>query len=439
MPTDLTSAELPGAPERISGHDPQAGDPVAIEIRDVSKTFRIPTDRIDTFKERAVHPFRPNNYRTLKALESISLDIRKGEFFGIVGRNGSGKSTLLKILASIYRADSGTVRMAGRLAPFIELGVGFDPDLAARDNIILNGVMMGLSQAEAKDRVDAVLEFAELEEFADLKLKNYSSGMAVRLAFSVMLQSEADILLIDEVLAVGDASFQQKCADVFHDMRDSGRTVVLVTHDMGAVQTYCNRAMLIHDAEVHMIGDPEEVGREYLRLNFARDPSGEGGDALAVPGLHARVVDAWLEDEGGVRIDNLEGDQKIRIKTVIEARERLDNPVLGFHLYNADNLHIFGFNHKPFEDEDEDEDGDGDGDGDGEGSVAAGERMEVSFELDNHLTNGHYFLRCWVTRDRQAGDMALQAIDLLDFVVFNVTPAPGVMTVEPEVDTRIEG
>lgn len=431
MPTDLTSSDLPGAPERVSDRTPESGEPVVIEIRDVSKTFRIPTDRIDTFKERAVHPFRPASYRTLKALEGISLDIHKGEFFGIVGRNGSGKSTLLKILASIYKADSGRVRMAGRLAPFIELGVGFDPDLAARENIILNGVMTGLTQAEAKERVGSVLEFAELEEFADLRLKNYSSGMAVRLAFSVMLQSDADILLIDEVLAVGDASFQQKCADVFHEMRDSDRTVVLVTHDMGAVQTYCDRAMLIHDSEVHMIGDPEEVGREYLRLNFARDPSDGAGDPLAVPGLHSRVVDAWLEDDDGIRIDNLEGTQKIRMRAVIEAREELANPVLGFHLYNADNLHIFGFNHKPF-----DKDGDGRGEG---GVVAAGERMEVSCDLDNHLTNGHYFLKCWVTRDRHAGDMALQAVDLLDFVVYNVEPVPGVMTVEPEIDTRIEG
>lgn len=399
--------------------------PVAIEVRGLSKSFRIPTDRIDTFKERAVHPFKPAQYRELQALRDISLDIRKGEFFGIVGRNGSGKSTLLKILASIYRADSGTVRMAGRLAPFIELGVGFDADLAARENIVLNGVMMGLSQAEARRRVDAILDFAELREFADLRLKNYSSGMAVRLAFSVMLQSDAEILLIDEVLAVGDASFQQKCADVFHDMRDSDRTVVLVTHDMGAVQTYCNRAMLIHEAEVHLIGDPEDVGREYLRLNFARDPSGEAGDALAVPGLHARFVDAWLEGPDGERVENLEGDDEIRINAVIEAREELANPVLGFHLYDADNLHIFGFNHRPADDG-------------GPETIAAGERMEISCRIDNNLTAGHYFLKCWVTRDRRPGDLALQALDLLDFVVYKVVPAPGVMTVDPKIELRIE-
>src|SRR5712672_3757441 len=178
---------------------PGPGDPVAIEVRGLEKSFRIPTHRVDSLKERIVHPFSTRDYRDLRALDGISFEIRKGEFFGIVGRNGSGKSTLLKVLASIYRADAGKIRMAGRLAPFIELGVGFNPELTARENVVLNGVMMGLSPAETRTRLGAVIEFAELEEFADLKLKNFSSGMLVRLAFSVMMQADADVLLIDEV------------------------------------------------------------------------------------------------------------------------------------------------------------------------------------------------------------------------------------------------
>src|SRR5919204_4112742 len=181
--------------------------PLAIEVREVEKTFRIPTHRIDSFKERVVHPLAQQQYRTLEALRSVSFDVHRGEFFGIVGRNGSGKSTLLKVMASIYRADAGRIRMAGRVAPFIELGVGFNPELTARDNVVLNGVMMGLSRREAVRRLDAVLEFAELEDFVELKLKNYSSGMMVRLAFAVMVQADSDIMLIDEVLAVGDAAF----------------------------------------------------------------------------------------------------------------------------------------------------------------------------------------------------------------------------------------
>ena len=197
--------------------------PVVIEVRDLKKAFRIPTHRVDSFKERIVNPMAGREYRELKALDGISFDVHQGEFFGIVGRNGSGKSTLLKILASIYRADAGTIRMAGRLAPFIELGVGFNMDLSARENVVLNGVMMGLTPKETRERLDAVIEFAELEEFAELKLKNYSSGMLVRLAFSTMMEADADIMLIDEVLAVGDAAFQQKCADAFHEMKARGQ------------------------------------------------------------------------------------------------------------------------------------------------------------------------------------------------------------------------
>ncbi len=219
-------------------------EPVVIEASGIEKAFRLPTHKVDSLKER-ITAFSRQDFRSLRALRDVSFEIHRGEFFGIVGRNGSGKSTLLKILASIYRADAGRVRMAGRVAPFIELGVGFNPELTARENVELNGVMMGLERREARGRLGAVLEFAELEEFVDMKLKNYSSGMLVRLAFSVMIQSDAEILLIDEVLAVGDASFQQKCADVFHEMRDSDRTVVLVTHDIEEALYLCDSVAVL--------------------------------------------------------------------------------------------------------------------------------------------------------------------------------------------------
>ncbi|MGE5407329.1 MAG: ABC transporter ATP-binding protein, partial [Syntrophothermus sp.] len=273
-----------------TGADGAAAGPVIIEARDLHKSFRLPVNRISSLKEQVL-TFARTEYRELRALSGISFDVHRGEFFGIVGRNGSGKSTLLKILASIYRADAGRVRMAGRMAPFIELGVGFNPELTARENVELNGVMMGLARRQARERLDSVLEFAELEEFVDMKLKNYSSGMLVRLAFSVMIQSDAEVLLIDEVLAVGDASFQQKCADVFHEMRDSDRTVVLVTHDMGAVEHFCHRAMLINDGQVLAIGDPGDVARSYLRLNFQQAPAGGEGEVR-----DAGVADVVIED-----------------------------------------------------------------------------------------------------------------------------------------------
>src|SRR5918998_625700 len=264
--------------------------PVVIEARGLEKTFRIPLHRVDTFKERALHPLARSEYREQRALRGISFDVRQGEFFGVVGRNGSGKSTLLKIMSSIYRADRGRIRVAGRLAPFIELGVGFNPEMTSRDNVVLNGVMMGLTRRESRRRLDAVLDFAELHEFVDLKLKNYSSGMMVRLAFAVMVEADADIMLVDEVLAVGDAAFAQKCMDVFREKRRAGRTLVLVTHDMATVQGFCDRALLLHDGELRYLGDPEEAALRYYRLNFG----GAGGEHAAggVPDVNVRVVDA---------------------------------------------------------------------------------------------------------------------------------------------------
>ena len=397
---------------------------MAVEVRDIEKTFRIPKHKITSFKERAAHPFGRSEFQELQTLRGISLDVYKGEFFGIAGRNGSGKSTLLKIMASIYAADKGRIRIAGRLAPFIELGVGFDPELAARDNIVLNGVMMGLHRQEAERRVDAALDFAELRDFAELKLKNYSSGMSVRLAFAVMIQADADVLLIDEVLAVGDASFQQKCNDVFQEMKKAGKTIVLVTHDMAAVQEYCDRAMLIHDGRSIYTGDPEEVGRRYLRLNFSSEDGATNPNSHR--DLHAKVLDAWLEDRDGNRQKNVEGRDPIRIHSLIEARDRLEKPVIAYHLYDSRGVHLLGFNYSSAEG--------------GHGApdvLAPGQRLKVSVELENRLASGHYYLKCWVARDREPGHLTIQVFDLLDFVIYNVEPIAGLVKVEPTVSSEV--
>src|SRR3954451_11363268 len=266
---ELAPAGAVGA-EATSGRKVPKRRYAAIEVRDLEKTFRIPRQQVNTFKERALHPFRRTAYEELNVLRGITFDVLEGEFFGIVGRNGSGKSTLLKCLAGIYRTDSGSIRAAGRISPFIELGVGFNPDLTARDNVVINAVMMGLTPREARARFDRIIAFAELEDFVDLKLKNYSSGMQVRLAFAVMVQSGAEILLIDEVLAVGDAAFQQRCFDEFERLRAEGRTIVLVTHDMEMVERFCHRAMLITKGEIEVIGEPVRVGQRYLERNFER-------------------------------------------------------------------------------------------------------------------------------------------------------------------------
>jgi len=290
-----------------------------------------------------MHPMRRATHDRLDALKGISFDVPRGEFFGIVGRNGSGKSTLLKVLAGIYRADGGEVRMSGRVSTFIELGVGFNPDLAARDNVLINGIMLGLTPREALARFDEIIEFAGLQEFVDLKLKNYSSGMHVRLAFSVMIQVDADILLIDEVLAVGDAAFQQKCFDVFRSLRDAGKTILFVTHDMGAVHRFCDRAMLLERGEQRLVGDPDRVGSHYMELNFGRDLTAGGdteGEIERYGSQAAQVIDAWFEDASGQRAEHLVQGARCTFHMRIRCNERL-TPNLAVLLENEDHVTLF--------------------------------------------------------------------------------------------------
>jgi ABC-2 type transport system ATP-binding protein len=409
---------------------------VVIEARGVHKTFRIPEHRVDSLKERVTHPFTRIEYRELQALRDISFDVHQGEFFGIVGRNGSGKSSLLKIMASIYRADAGRIRMAGRLAPFIELGVGFNLELTARENVALNGVMMGLRRREATRRLDSILDFAELRDFVELKLKNYSSGMLVRLAFATMVEADADIMLIDEVLAVGDAAFAQKCMDVFRERRRAGKTIVLVTHDMSTVQSLCDRAMLIHDGELVYIGDAEETALRYYRLNFhggvAVTPVASPDAGLseptpgAIPDVNVRVVDAWLENQAGERIESVEQGDPIVLQAVFEAKHELAGPVFGFHFHDSEGGRIFGFNAGLDADDPERD------------RLAAGQRVRVTGTIENPLLPGRYFVHCWVTRNRTQGDLALQGIRLLEFLVYGTRPGPGSVSIEASVEATLE-
>ncbi len=223
--------------------------PPMITVQKVSKSFKLPHNKSNSLKDYIIHPMQSfkSGATTQHALKDISFEVKEGEFFGIVGRNGGGKSTLLKILAGIYRPTEGRVQVNGKLMPFIELGVGFNADLTGRENVFLSGALLGFSEAEMAERYDSIVEFAEIEEFMDQKLKNYSSGMQVRLAFSIAIQSEADVLLIDEVLAVGDTAFQRKCFNYFRELKKAKRTVVFVTHSMDAVREYCDRAMLINN------------------------------------------------------------------------------------------------------------------------------------------------------------------------------------------------
>jgi ABC-type polysaccharide/polyol phosphate transport system ATPase subunit len=329
-------------PVELQSQPAATAAPPAVSIADVSKAFRIPHQRYHTLKERALHPLRSRGFDVLHAVDHVNVDIATGEFFGIVGRNGSGKSTLLKCLAGIYRIDSGELQVHGRLSPFIELGVGFNMDLTARDNVMINAIMLGLTRKQARERFDRIIEFAELGEFLDLKLKNYSSGMMVRLAFSVAIQVDAEILLIDEVLAVGDAAFQQKCFDEFEALKRQGKTIVFVTHDMSAVERFCHRAMLLERGKMLAIGAPELIARRYREINFGTlvhaPPAERTGDQDQVG---ASILGAWFENEQGERINDLEHGERCVACMEVRMNEALEEPIFGVTIRNDAGATVF--------------------------------------------------------------------------------------------------
>ncbi|HER1436635.1 TPA: ABC transporter ATP-binding protein [Streptococcus pyogenes] len=237
---------------------------IAVKVQHVSKTFKLPTEATKSFRTTLVNRLRGiKGFTEQHVLKDINFDVYKGDFFGIVGRNGSGKSTLLKIISQIYVPEKGQVTVDGKMVSFIELGVGFNPELTGRENVYMNGAMLGFTKDEVDDMYNDIVDFAELHHFMNQKLKNYSSGMQVRLAFSVAIKAQGDVLILDEVLAVGDEAFQRKCNDYFMERKDSGKTTILVTHDMGAIKKYCNRAVLIEDGLVKAYGEPFDVANQY--------------------------------------------------------------------------------------------------------------------------------------------------------------------------------
>lgn len=268
---------------------------IAVKVDHVSKYFKLPTEATNSLRTALVNRFKGiKGYKEQHVLKDISFEVEKGDFFGILGRNGSGKSTLLKIISEIYVPEKGTVTIDGKLVSFIELGVGFNPELTGRENVYMNGAMLGFSTAEIDAMYDDIVDFAELHEFMNQKLKNYSSGMQVRLAFSVAIKAQGDILILDEVLAVGDEAFQRKCNDYFQERKKSGKTTILVTHDMGAVKKYCNKAVLIENGLVKAIGDPFDVSDQYsfdnLESNSHHGNEDEGLVTTKVEGFTAKLL-----------------------------------------------------------------------------------------------------------------------------------------------------
>jgi ABC-type uncharacterized transport system ATPase subunit len=271
-----------------------------------------------------------------------------------------------------------------------------------------------------------VLDFAELGEFLELKLKNYSSGMMVRLAFAVMVQADADIMLIDEVLAVGDAAFAQKCADTFHEMRSAGKTIVLVTHDMLAVEEYCHRAILIDEGEISYAGDPDEVARRYLKLNFDRVAAAREERTEPREGEDARVARAWLESKSGAQVTNLEQGEPIRFRAEVEALREVPEPSFGFQIKNADGVQVSGFGTHL-----------SDGDRMAE-RLLAGQRARLAATIENPLNPGRYSIDFWVCRNRKLVDVVAAAPRVLDFVVYGSVWAPGIVSLEAKIEATSE-
>lgn len=376
-------SSTPGPPTRAT----------AVHLHEVSKSFKLPHEQFHTLKQRALHGFRNRGFEMLDAVNDVSVEIGRGEFFGIVGRNGSGKSTLLKCLAGIYQIDHGELGIDGQLAPFIELGVGFNAELTARDNAIINAIMLGLTRKEAEARLPRIIEFAELEEFMDLKLKNYSSGMHVRLAFSVAIQVDADILLIDEVLAVGDANFQQKCFDEFTRMRNEGKTIVFVTHDMAAVERFCDRAMLMDRGRVIDINDPVSITRQYNELNFRRirDEAieNDGPEVLRRPPV-AELLSARFQNLAGETIVAALQGEPCDIVLEVRFHQSTHDPMFSISLFDDLGHHAFatstGLGHGPT------------------GLFLAGQIATVRLRFENWLAPGRYRLTAAITREGIGAD-----------------------------------
>lgn len=311
---------------------------VAVAVRDIHKEFVLPQSKNSSFKQSFVNIVKKNNKVTQKVLDGVSFDVYKGDFFGIVGRNGSGKSTLLKLLAGVYVPTSGEIQLDGKLTPFIELGVGFNPELSGRDNVYLNGALLGFNRKQMDEMYDDIVEFAELQPFMDQKLKNYSSGMQVRLAFSIAIKAKNEILIFDEVLAVGDEAFQRKCLDVFERYKAEGQTVILVSHDMETVRQFCTRAVLINNGEKVMIGDPKKIAAKYSELNQ------EVIDAESVKKNKHSV-----EAQASMKTFDSAGNESVSFDAGEEIFAELDWKKAGtishavFNIYKQSGEHITGF------------------------------------------------------------------------------------------------
>lgn len=359
----------------------------AIDLRNVSKVYRIPHERHTSLVERALSIFRPVTVEKMLALDGVTLSVPNGAFVGIVGANGSGKSTLLKIITGLMVPDSGTVKVRGTVAPLLELGLGFHAELTARENVAMYGAILGYPRREMRERIEMVIDFAELERFGDAKLKSFSSGMVARLALATALQADARILLLDEVLAVGDARFQQKCFDAFANLRQT-RTILLVSHDVGAIQRFCDHVYWLDQGKIVMEGEAQHVVMTYvdvmrqdaLRKASERKPGKGGAEPIRRFGdQSARFVAGILEDEHGRPLSIVRSGSRVVLHLTLEFDVDATEPVVGFGIRQLGSLgsHIvYNTNNDLLEVS--------------LGRFAPGDRVDIRLPFTAALMNGHY-------------------------------------------------
>ena len=351
-----------------------------IKVNNVSKDFVLVHEKSSTVKGIFTSMFRKATIKkeTQHALKNISLEIKKGEFFGIVGRNGSGKSTLLKILAGIYQPNKGNVSIKGKLVPFIELGVGFNPELSGRDNVYLNGAVLGFSKKEVDEMYESIVGFAELERFMDQKLKNYSSGMQVRLAFSMAVRANADILLVDEVLAVGDADFQRKCFNYFRELKKHKKTVVFVSHDMGTIREYCDRAILIEDSKIIATGSSNKIANKYGHLFLETLVVDDNNDEQTTKQQRWGNGFMQFSHPKCTPTKLFKNDKILLISADLKINKDLNDIIVGFSIKNSVEALVLGTNNKLL--------------GQKLMNLKRGDVVHTEWQVPNILNDGDYYL-----------------------------------------------
>ncbi|MDO8265886.1 MAG: ABC transporter ATP-binding protein [Candidatus Saccharibacteria bacterium] len=398
----------------------EKNDKIAIKVDKVVKNFKLPHNKRGSLKSVFINLFKKQTFEKQHVLKGISFEVAKGEFFGIVGRNGSGKSTLLKILAGVYMPNSGRVNVDGKLTPFIELGVGFNPELTGRENVYLNGALLGFTNKQMDERYEDIVDFAELKKFMDQKLKNYSSGMQVRLAFSIATRANAPILLLDEVLAVGDAAFQRKCLNYFRELKLEKRTVILVSHDMSVVKKFCDRVALIEKGDIVAIGNPEKVADLYTNLlseETQKKIGLKGSEKIQITD-EQRWGDEKLKFENNVKISVTK--KFVSVAVTILANEEVNMPIFGVSVKNHEATELFGTN-----------------------SVRAGKKLalikkgstlSLKWTLPNIFNQGQYFIDLTAAHDSSmvVSDRWPEATN---FIIDKIDSTPYVL--DPEIQVSI--